>query len=331
MSTEPHPTVKVARDLTEIVKLATDLEDQAVHKASDPLMPGGAAMVALGPVSSTTAYDAALDDAEQAAIAWAYVNGIDPSKVMPETYEDDQEPPLQTLLFWSEAWRTEHEWPIPRRPTISSEAGFIRWALDWAWENEAHWDDFAADVRSARVRLENLLSAGRRPERTRVVCNRCEDSARLIKLYGTSDDGDRWKCPACKARYDADEVRDAYAHQLRSESAAKYVDLPDAIGTLRAQGRPERTIRKWLGPQLEHVADRCTECGEEWEPQEYPACPADTDDGEECGGLLLGVWTGDRDAVIEAVCDISTHRVRVWWPDLWRKHLATQRRVRVEG
>ncbi|WP_418061744.1 hypothetical protein [Pimelobacter simplex] len=33
---------------------------------------------------------------------------------------------------------------------------------------------------------------------------------------------------------------------LRSEGAEKWIPQADAIGTLKAQGRAERTIRKWL-------------------------------------------------------------------------------------
>jgi hypothetical protein len=33
---------------------------------------------------------------------------------------------------------------------------------------------------------------------------------------------------------------------LRSEGAAKWVHQVDAIGTLKAQGRSERTVRQWL-------------------------------------------------------------------------------------
>src|SRR5690349_17684165 len=49
--------VDVARDLREIERMATELQDQAVADANHPLMPGGRAMVALGPVASLEAWE----------------------------------------------------------------------------------------------------------------------------------------------------------------------------------------------------------------------------------------------------------------------------------
>ena len=99
--------------------------------------------------------------------------------------------------------------------------------------------------------------------------------------------------------------------------------LPDAVGTLRAPGPAERTIRNGWPQPIEHVWDECTECGKRLHPQEYAACPVEveTEDGrEDCGGMLRRVYEGDRDAVVESFCGIATHKVWVWWPDLWRRH-----------
>lgn len=314
------PVVRVSRDLSAILELAATLERQVVHKANDRLMPGGLAMAGVATVSSLAEWSEQLESAEHHAIAnpdrWAW----------PEIEDDDEyEPPLQTLLFWSEAWRVEHGYPLTVRPTLASEANFIRWALSWAWDNELHWDEFAVDINRARLRLENVLYAGKRVERTHVHCDRphCETRPRLIKLgVDEATDEDRWKCPNCKTKLDVKAFRDAYAAQLRSESAAKFVWLPDAIHTLRAQGRGETTIRRWLKP-AERIADRCTECGSEWEPQEHAACPAETDEGE-CGGDLMPVWKGDLNEIVEGYCELATHRVWVWWPDLWRLHNTTR-------
>lgn len=327
------PIVKLGRDLQAIIELAGALETQAIHKANDRLMPGGHAMVALGPVADLAAHAAWLEAAEEQAIANALHAGLDPRKVghLIETDDDEWEPPLQTLRFWSEDWRRIHGLDYQQTVTIASEARFLYWAREWAWDNEPRFDHFAADVNRARCRLENLLHAGTRPELTRVLCDRehCAKHPRLVKLRGHGDLPDNYKCPSCKTRFDEDAFQRAYSHQLRSEGAAKFVALPDAIGTLKVQGRPERTIRKWLQPPLEHVADRCDECGLDWDPDEYPACPAETDDGEECGGFLTPRYSGDANSVVESYCEIATHRVWVWWPDLWRLHLSTKTRRRV--
>jgi hypothetical protein len=236
---QPDAVTKVARDLTEILSLADALEPQAVAKANNPEhLPGGAAMVALAPVASPEAWEHRYEAAERFSRPTQHVADED----------DDDAPPLQLLLFWSEQLRVEHNRESDRRPTIASEVAFIREALHWLWENEPHFDDFARDVNRARVRLEELLYAGNRVERTRVPCNNaaCERRPRLIKLYGDRATEDRYKCPCCKKRFDQGDYEDAYAEQLRSEGAQRYVKIQDAVGTLRAQGRPERTIRKWF-------------------------------------------------------------------------------------
>lgn len=236
------PVVKVARDLTEIVNMTAELDDQAEHKANARIdgtgLPGGLAMVAMAGVANLEAWEHRYEAAERL--------GQDTSWI--EDEDDTWEPPLQTLCFWSEQWRAEHGAEYDQRPTVASEANFIRFLLDWAWDNELHWDDFAADIRKARVRMENVLYAGSRPERTRIVCNRCDAKPRLIVLRGKADDcsDDMWKCPGCKVRLDAEDVRRAHAAMLRSEGAERWIAQADAIGTLKAQGRPERTVRAWL-------------------------------------------------------------------------------------
>jgi hypothetical protein len=285
-SPQAHPTVKVARDLTEILTLYAELRDQAVAKADAKVdgmgLPGGLSMVALGHVANQEAWENQHQATERHR---AGVEGYDRAYTSVEDEDpDDAWSAFQLLEFWSEQWRAEHGAEYGQRPTIASEAAFIRWALDWAWQNEIHWVDFAADMRRARLRLESALYAGVRAERTRIVCDRCEEKPpRLIRIYGEAKDGseDRWKCPACKHRFDADALRAAHARQLRSDGAEKWVHQADAIGTLKAQGRPERTIRQWLA------------------------------EGEGSG-----------------YCDPVTHEVWIWWPDLWRKHLATPTRKR---
>lgn len=241
---EVGPVTKVARDLTEILELNARLLTQAVSKANAKVdgtgLPGGAAMVALAPAASHEAWENMNQASERYGLAYTSAEDEDP---------EDAWSPFQQLDFWAEQWRTEHGMefePTPHRPrpTIASEANFIRWALNWAWDNEAHWDDFAADVNRARVKLEGILYAGRRQERTRIICSECEAAPRLIVLRGHNDDS--WKCPGCKHRFDADAVQRAHAKMLRSEGAERWLHQIDAIGLLKAQGRPERTVRAWL-------------------------------------------------------------------------------------
>lgn len=259
------PVVKVARDLTEILRMVEMLEGQAVHKANDRLMPGGSAMVALGVVASPATWERRVELtehqwAEADAIARFAGWAIRPSKVSPVPHvadEDDAwEPPLQTLLFWSEQWRVEHGAMYDQTPTIASETNFIRWALDWAWDNEVHWNDFARDMTAARTRLENLLSQGERAERG-VPCmyDECRGARLVRKLVPYRDkDGNKawrhseWHCPRCKRKWDDDAYRRhvASAHEstkLEEIDGETWCTLDYAA---RQVGRPESTLRAWL-------------------------------------------------------------------------------------
>lgn len=233
------PRAKVDADLKAIEKMVESLEDEAVHKASHRLMPGGAAMVALHPGANLEAWENRNQATERYSKAYTMADLEDPEKSWP---------PFQLLRFWSEQWRVQRGADYLDRPTITTEANWLRYALEWAWEDPG-FEGFAKDVRSARLKLEDILTDGTRAERSRIVCDQCDANKRLILAYaGTADDrsDDVWKCPACKHRFNPDGVKRAHAKMLRSEGAERWVHQIDAIGVLRGQGRSERTVRQWL-------------------------------------------------------------------------------------
>ena len=200
-------------------------------------------MVELGPVTNIERWCHMNDSTERLGRAYTSEPDEDP---------DEAWSAFQLIEFWSEEWRRELGAEYDeQRPTIATEANFVRHALEWAWENEPAWGDFAADIRRARVRLEDILTEGRRVEKTRVLCNRetCEERRHLIRLVGTQGREDVWKCPSCKARYSEDDFRRAYADMLRSSGAERYIALSDAVSTLVAQGRGERTVRRWVATE----------------------------------------------------------------------------------
>jgi hypothetical protein len=248
-----HPTVKVARDLRLIVDMTTRLEAQAIAKANDRLMPGGLAMVALGTVAAPSAYADTLEAAEHMALA-GY-------RAWPEIEDDDDfEPPLQTLLFWSEQLRAEHGYPMRARPTEATEANFLREMLDWLWENEPHFDDFAADVEAARKRMEALLVEGERPVARGVPCmyDECKGKRLVRKTVPTRDKrGNKtwrltdWHCPSCKRSWTEEEyARNVYAAVERSHFQSLGWPDPETWCTYsraaRRVDRPEATIRSWV-------------------------------------------------------------------------------------
>jgi hypothetical protein len=234
------PVVKVARDLTEILRLYAELQEQAVNDSTSRLMPGGRAMVELGPVTNLERWENMTAAGERLGRAYTSAEDEDP---------DEAWSAFQLIEFWSEQWRRENGAEYDQRPTIATEANFLRYLLDWAWDHEPMWDDFAADIRRARVRLEDVLTEGHRVEKTRVLCNLCAEPRHLIRLVGTEGREDTWKCPSCKARLDLDGFSRAYAAMLRSTNAERFITLSDAVLTLVAQGRGERTVRRWMASE----------------------------------------------------------------------------------
>lgn len=260
MSTEHQPSevVKVSRHLREIETLQEALIVQAIHKARAKIdgtsLPGGDAMVALAGVGSPDEWSENVAAAEYHHLATCIK--LDHSRCRYAEHasdEDGSEPPLQTLLFWSEQWRRDAGYELDRRPTIATEVNFIRGALNWAWENLVEWSDFAADIKAAKDRLESLLMAGERAERG-VPC--MYDRVPLIrklepfrnqageKAWRYSD----WHCPKCKRSWDQDRY-------IANVAAAHWSTQYELVGdetwcsvkyAARQADVPESTIRAWV-------------------------------------------------------------------------------------
>lgn len=255
MAPDGDALTMVARDLTAIEEMAPHLEEQAIHKANDRDMPGGDAMVALAGVANLEAWQHRVDT----ELRTAYDYGHAP----PEIDDDDEwEPPLQTLCFWSEAWRAEHGAEYGQRPTIASEANYIRYLLPWAWDNEPHWDDFADDVRKAKRRMEDVLYDGKRHQRG-VQCFDCQvdlvrpSRDRRDPKFCPGHDGvcmwphkfcphdrgglaDEWFCPTCERRYDTEAYKRAVSHAHFVH--ADWLTIADAA---ERTGVKATTIKVW--------------------------------------------------------------------------------------
>lgn len=335
MTKPDDPAHKVARDLTEIRILMDLLRAQAEQSANTDDSNGlhlpdvGLPLIGGGGVSSPAAWQRRYDY----NAAW---NADHPDKPRDLRYIDVEKevdpPPLQLLLQWSEPYRKAHGTELgQRRPTLGTEAAFLTWCLPTIrTEHADDWEAVKDDINRARTRLEDVLHAGTRQERTRVVCDHDHCTPKpprliVIRVADVTGDSDFYKCPRCKHRFNDKDFDAANRAMLRSQGAAKYVTLRDAVSVLKIHKRGERTIRRWMEPTIHHHTDRCTVCKRKWPPREHAACPGITDDGDVCGGELHAIWTGDPNAVIESYCDIATHTTHVWWPDIWTRHLTTRR------
>jgi hypothetical protein len=258
---------------------------EAVAAGADPDMPGGAAMVAMANVGNAEAWAERLDTAEELAQARSWRTGQPTVPV--EVYDDDDawQPPLQTLLAWSEPWRellnmerdpvrlTDGRY-VDRRPTVASEASFLRWVLDWVWADEIarrQLPRLEDDIQKARKRAEDLLHDGVRSERG-VPClyEECKGKRLVRKLVPTRDeDGNKvwvwspWHCPRCHREW----TPDAYARMVTAASEAAKIEqiqvllgdpeIPETIVeepgdswcsvdyAAHRTGRPAATIRVW--------------------------------------------------------------------------------------
>lgn len=274
MSETTDPRIRVAQNLTAIVDLSERLEEQAINDANDSLMPGGLAMVALAAVANLEAWGHKLEAAEQRARDYGLSIAVDD--------DDDWEPPLQSLLFWSEDLRRIHEFEHEGRPTIASEASVIRWALDWLWENEPHFEDFAADISKARGRLEVLLAEGLRakrgvpclsvecdggvliqpvaPRRDPHWCDGHDGVCHLPHEHCPHDRGglrDEWVCPSCDRRYGVEDYRRAVAQS--AFLSADWLPIEDAMART---GAKRGSIQSWASKERAIVRRRLnTETG----------------------------------------------------------------------
>ena len=234
----PDAITKVARNLSAIERLIVDLAEQAIHDANDRDIPGGDALAARAHVASPEAWENVYEAAE--------ANGLDVSHIADE--DETDEPPLQTLLFWSEQWRTEHGYLLDGRPTIGSEVNFIRWCLPWAWDNEPRFADMARDVSKARRRLEEVLYDGIRVERG-VPCmyDACK-GARIIRKINHRGERTNWFCPRCER----DWTEDRYASMVTAANeAAKFEHIADETWcsvdyAARDIERSIKTVRTWI-------------------------------------------------------------------------------------
>lgn len=251
----------VSANLRAILDMAERLEARAIDRAGDDI-PGGEAMVNLALVADMT--------------VWERRDELAGGDLAPYEDPDQMWSAFQMLRFWSEQWRIDLDMDHddPRwRPSLASEAAFLRNpdVLAWAWDNEPHFEEFAADVATAKSRLENVLSEGVRSIRG-VPCmyDECKGK-RLVRkmkpMYRTQTvDGEKvrvrvrdergnglweledWHCPRCHRRWD----EDAYAAMVTAANEAAKVEVIDGQTwcttdyAARKVGRPASTVRVWL-------------------------------------------------------------------------------------
>jgi len=207
-------------DLDAIVSMLGRLRQQALHGSTlsgsgavKPLataeIPGGDAMVELGPQSDgSAAIDERQRDDERA-------------------YSHD--PVMHTITSWSQDW-TEQAGGTYRHPFRDEH-------VTWAATYHPAFDDFVTEIRQARARLEDLLGDGDRPD-TGAPCFVCHQP--LEREYGDSDDTDRWYCSRCKKAFNVGEYVSEVGKNYRAN--AEWLTDDDIEKTYRVLAG---TVRYW--------------------------------------------------------------------------------------
>jgi hypothetical protein len=151
--------------------------------------------------------EAAQGGADQRLAAAAPIPGADamvmlaPGNLHGRTDESwsDPVPPLLVLATWEDDWRIQFRHGGGPRATVARCADYLDRNLDRAAREHPAFEDFAADLRRLRARLERVIHDQPHGDRANVPCFDCGGDLER-KLTGDGFD-DAWTCRRCKRRY----------------------------------------------------------------------------------------------------------------------------------
>lgn len=243
---------ETSRNLDQILDLCVALPARAADLGGSVLMPGGDAMVELGPVARADVWLRRQELDQAAGIRHDHAEDADP---------DEHWTAYQTLRFWSESWRIDRDADYPDlRPTIETEAKWLRANLD-SLRFELHFEEFAADVKAAKIKLENRTVSGIRPSFTGIPCvDPACDGTRLQRWTEPTrgKDGTRvwrlsdWRCPRCRLSWDEDAyARLEASHRRATEQRGHFLNLDgrvwvSVVKAAEVIGQPRATVWKWI-------------------------------------------------------------------------------------
>ena len=222
-------------NLRQVVRLMDRLSTEAQQGTRafkiGTAIPGGDALVMAGPGAD------ALGMMRQ--LAHRLANDLDVSHTWDEL-RGDPRPPEAVLLDWEEAWRAHLDQRTTEPATVDGAVSYLSEHMRTMAQLHT-FPTFARDMARLVRQLEDVLHEGKRDEVSRVPCLDC--GARLVKVYGDTEDQDHHVCPRCSQRYDAGRYQRAKHQHLASKGAERYVSIADAVA---AVDRPEQTVRAWM-------------------------------------------------------------------------------------
>lgn len=232
--------LQISRDLTGVGTLAHALRVEAWHRYADAEIPGGDALVMIGPVATMDVWAAQIDTAEA-----RYFAG-DADWIEVEDRDSDPVPPLLMLAGWEDIMRAERGGGTDLRATIDRAIAYFRGSLDWMLgetegvPNFLPVEEFARELGHLRARLESVLHDGIRLDRG-VPCMTC--STALVKEWGADTRGtdDRWHCRTCDEWSTVDQYNLAVKAAVRAVAPAlTATDMEDEYRV------PAATLRLWV-------------------------------------------------------------------------------------
>ena len=226
--------ISIPRDLRAIKSLHASLATEIYFQAHNKDLPGGDAMVMLGPAANLEAWEWQVESAELAFFAGNRDDWLDL-----DDQDSDPAPALLVLAYWEDKVRDERGNPTDLRATVERAADYMLGQLDWLVTVYLEVEELARDLRRLRARLEAVLKDGIRLDRG-VPCMTC--GTLLIKIWGHATDGrdDKWHCSLCEEWSNVEQYMLAVKYAHRSNAPA--LTAPDIEDEYRV---PAGTVRVW--------------------------------------------------------------------------------------
>jgi ribosomal protein L37AE/L43A len=177
-----------------LVSLGSNAPQPGQTRSNEHPMPGGDALVLLGPGSS------ALEALRRLRAAEATGKPHDEPAWGADDRGHDAPSAAYELGRWVSDWAlARHEPPAAPRD-VTEAVVYLRRRLPWAAAHHPGFAEFTLDMRALRQRIERVAGLDDRPERAGVPCFDCGGD--LERRYGHKGREDDWTCRRCNRVYD---------------------------------------------------------------------------------------------------------------------------------
>jgi hypothetical protein len=335
-ATNAHPLTcagcvgEVREDLAVVVELSRHLWDQAVNGGNEGRLlaaapiPGGDPLVLVSPGGW------GLGQFRQMVHRLGHTDaGGEPAPLDVSHLDDerasDPEPPLLVLASLEEMWRSILGQPqATERATIRRAAAYLNQNLTWAAQRrDIDMLEFVSTLRGLRSRLENTLVDGERLSKG-VECFGC--GRVLTRAYH----------PPRPCRHVAEAKAQGITAAAWIRTVETYPELVPRKIRAKHDIRSEHALCKQGGLSEPDVTTgwECRTCKRQYTAGDYArAVMHQTSNAQGWVTAVLASQATGRPIrtvhswiyrrKVPACCELRTHALMVWWPDVRRQHLRT--------